>query len=504
MFSHLPKGKKLSVQTTELPDASVKKGDISTSTTTSTTSSGSSTDTPITPESPALSTTPSLNPRRLTARRSPSSYDSLMQMISGDVVSNPTPPGGPSGSSGQSFQASSRLLMMTSEVSTPTPPGGPSSSSGTLPRSMSIQGLFSSNSSSQSSMTSTPIGLGGASHPTIASSIPKQEASTKEIKVEVKKVLLERSFSSSTDRFAPKVYTLLKCDSESAQPLSVIDLNYLGAPEVCILSSSDGIKFPYEVKKTITGDYHQKKLTGILEKHRFSADLSEAMMSEITASQCDFSYCNLYKADGSGSRFEHSHFNYTQAVEMKLNGAFLEGAVMYKVNLFRAELKRTQFTYAYMLDADLRQVKAEGANFSRVKAAGTSFDNAELCGSDFTKANLRKSSFINTDLRDANLVGADLTDSYLIGADLRGANLTGANLTGTDLNDIRVDDKTNFTDTIIDGRLYISSSLLSSSAKGLDPIREHLAKKSLVNVPSSREDEQSSTLTTPATAVRRL
>ena len=71
---------------------------------------------------------------------------------------------------------------------------------------------------------------------------------------------------------------------------------------------------------------------------------------------------------------------------------------------------------ANLEDADLRNVRLNGANLSKASLTDAYLEGAELSG-----ANLYRAYLIRADLRGTNLSGADLSE-----ADLTDANLSGA------------------------------------------------------------------------------
>lgn len=110
---------------------------------------------------------------------------------------------------------------------------------------------------------------------------------------------------------------------------------------------------------------------------------------------------------------------------VNFDGACLEAASVYQVNLSKASL----------IDADLRHAELGTSLLHQVRCL-----QADLRGARLVKADLRSADFSGADLREANLRKARAQGAVFAGADLRSADLRGCDLTDTDLREARLED----------------------------------------------------------------
>jgi uncharacterized protein YjbI with pentapeptide repeats len=178
------------------------------------------------------------------------------------------------------------------------------------------------------------------------------------------------------------------------------------------------------------------------------ADLTGKDLSGLDLAGVDFKRANLSRCRCVGTNFSKAQmFSVTLSDAMASQAVFagttLDVAVMYRVDLRRANLRdaslfATILTGADFSDADLTgaRVIAVMTNAKLVRATlahanlgadpgnqsmgvmRTDVTSADLSDADLTAANLRKVNFTR-----ANLTGADLTDADVTGADLTGAIL---------------------------------------------------------------------------------
>ncbi|WP_413752976.1 pentapeptide repeat-containing protein [Streptomyces sp. R-74717] len=111
---------------------------------------------------------------------------------------------------------------------------------------------------------------------------------------------------------------------------------------------------------------------------------------------------------------------------VNLDGACLEAASVYQVNLSRTSLIGANLRHAELGTSILQQVRCIEADLRGARLVKADLREADFSGADLREANLRKARaqgavFIRADLRLADLRGCDLS-----AADLRDTNLEGA------------------------------------------------------------------------------
>ncbi len=136
--------------------------------------------------------------------------------------------------------------------------------------------------------------------------------------------------------------------------------------------------------------------------------LKKAILFPMDLSRADLRGADLSRADLSGADLRGAYLN-----GANLNGADLGGAYLYRAYLRGAYLRGADLTSADLRGADLREAYLRRANLRE----------AYLYRADLREAFLYRADLRGADLREANLNGADLTS-----ADLREANLNGADL----------------------------------------------------------------------------
>ncbi|MDJ0582947.1 pentapeptide repeat-containing protein [Crocosphaera sp.] len=144
-------------------------------------------------------------------------------------------------------------------------------------------------------------------------------------------------------------------------------------------------------------------------------------------------YC--HRINAAGWRVFGSFPSHVRATLIYLNGAYLNGADLYKAYLSAAELYKTNLSAAclrraYLNGADLSEAYLNLADLRRAYLNGAYLSLANLSLAYLSGANLSLADLTGADLSGADLSGADLSGADLSGADLSGANFSGANLRG--------------------------------------------------------------------------
>ncbi|CAM5348535.1 Secreted effector protein pipB2 OS=Streptomyces lavendulae subsp. lavendulae OX=58340 GN=pipB1 PE=4 SV=1 [Streptomyces lavendulae subsp. lavendulae] len=128
------------------------------------------------------------------------------------------------------------------------------------------------------------------------------------------------------------------------------------------------------------------------------------------------SYTDLRRADCDGLWLHHINFD----------GACLEAASIYQVNLTRASLIAANMRHVELGTSILHQSRCIEADLRGARMVRADLREADFSGADLREANLRKArghgaKFTGADLRLADLRGTDLTSADLTGAKLEGA-----------------------------------------------------------------------------------
>ncbi|WP_329121218.1 pentapeptide repeat-containing protein [Streptomyces sp. NBC_01465] len=128
------------------------------------------------------------------------------------------------------------------------------------------------------------------------------------------------------------------------------------------------------------------------------------------------SYTDLRRADCDGLWLHHMNFD----------GACLEAASIYKVNLTGASLIAADLRHAELGNSVLRGARCTEADLRGARLVKTDLGEADFTGADLREANLRKARAHGTRFGGADLRLADLRGTDLTGAELAGARLEGA------------------------------------------------------------------------------
>ncbi|HJL14392.1 MAG TPA: DUF2169 domain-containing protein [Sandaracinaceae bacterium LLY-WYZ-13_1] len=204
------------------------------------------------------------------------------------------------------------------------------------------------------------------------------------------------------------------------------------------------------------------------------ASLPRVLFYETKLDQADFSSAALTQAAFHEASFDRTRFGgadlfqasflESRLVDVDFGGARLEEAVFLKCVAVGAKLVNANMAnFRVVLECDLSEADAKGANLDRsclrdtklqrADLSGARLNKADMSGADLTEARLyrivaRDSLWIRTKLRRAQMVSADLFQAFMSKADVRGADLRGANLYGADFSLVRSDRDTKVQDAI--------------------------------------------------------
>jgi uncharacterized protein YjbI with pentapeptide repeats len=140
------------------------------------------------------------------------------------------------------------------------------------------------------------------------------------------------------------------------------------------------------------------------------------------------SFADLRKADFTGAWLQGASLWGAQLQGASLDGARLQGAL-----LSNAQLQGASLHGAWLQGASLDHAQLQGASLDSAQLQGASLDGAQLQGADLWLAQFQGATLRFADLRAANLNSANLQGAMLAVANLAGASLFGAELHATDM-----------------------------------------------------------------------
>ncbi|WP_144299625.1 pentapeptide repeat-containing protein [Elioraea rosea] len=149
---------------------------------------------------------------------------------------------------------------------------------------------------------------------------------------------------------------------------------------------------------------------------------------------------DLRKADLTGALLVDAWLDDAQLQGARLDSAQLQGAWLRRAHLHAASLRAAQLQgasldYARLEGATLDGAYLRGATLDGARLTGASLYEAELQGASLQLARLQAARLNGARLEGATLDHAQLQAARLIGARLDGASLDNANLNGASLND---------------------------------------------------------------------
>ncbi|MCF2149351.1 pentapeptide repeat-containing protein [Desmonostoc muscorum LEGE 12446] len=158
------------------------------------------------------------------------------------------------------------------------------------------------------------------------------------------------------------------------------------------------------------------KETKLIETNLNNANLSGADLSRADLIQTKLSGANL-----SGAKLISAYLSKLDLSNTNLQNATFSGFNLSEFNFSGVELSQAKFIKADLSGADLSGAKlggAEliGANLEQANLSKANLKEAKLKGANLFKANLEKADLRNSDLSDAFMIGANLKDAKVEGA----------------------------------------------------------------------------------------
>jgi uncharacterized protein YjbI with pentapeptide repeats len=178
-----------------------------------------------------------------------------------------------------------------------------------------------------------------------------------------------------------------------------------------------------------------------LSKANFrEADLSKANLEKARLSLSDFTFAKLHEANLRNANLIKANLR-----DVALNKADLTGANL-GLTVFRwANLNETRLINSNLYQSDLRHT-----NLCNTDLSEADLSKADLSKADLSKAKLSRAILDNANINEAKLTYADLEEANLRGVQALGADFTSANLTGACIQDWIINSKTNLEGVICD------------------------------------------------------
>jgi len=104
------------------------------------------------------------------------------------------------------------------------------------------------------------------------------------------------------------------------------------------------------------------------------------------------------------------------------------------LGLFQVDLRKADFSEAYLVRADFSRSHLESADFTGSRLEAANFQEAFLNDAHFMGAAMRGANLLAADLDRANFTGAELAGAHLQEASLKDTVLVGVRFDGTVLN----------------------------------------------------------------------
>ncbi len=163
------------------------------------------------------------------------------------------------------------------------------------------------------------------------------------------------------------------------------------------------------------------------------ADLTDADLSGADLTLAQLPGASLLRAKLPQAKLTLTNLKGANLERANLIQAHLERATLTQARLIAADLTAAQLPHSKLREARMRQVIADGANFSEADLRDVEAQEARLIAANLSHADLQGADLTGASLMGANLQEANLQDVSLQGADLREVQLRGANLAGTNL-----------------------------------------------------------------------
>lgn len=177
-------------------------------------------------------------------------------------------------------------------------------------------------------------------------------------------------------------------------------------------------------------------------------DLAELNLSGATLTRAKLWNCNLWQTKLNDAQAEHADLSQSVADVSTFDNINLKHATLRSVNWHRtglngADLSHTQaqrsvITYCGLRGADLTSARIGGSDLHDTTLEEANFSGTDAGFVNLSESRCHRTNFTNAFLNEANLRDAELIDCDLTGANLSAARLIRARLDGSTLNKARL------------------------------------------------------------------
>lgn len=184
------------------------------------------------------------------------------------------------------------------------------------------------------------------------------------------------------------------------------------------------------------------------------ATLIDSTLSEVSATECEFTDANLSGIDATDADFQQATFDGANLMGATLSGVNLAVASMVDSYLVEATVTDGHLVDIELTNSDLIGARLDAVNLANAECSGTTFEMADLKGSNLREATFDEATLADADLTDvslqmASLRGANIERAIFSRADLFGADLRNARTYGAVFAQTRINDATQLGDRCI-------------------------------------------------------
>jgi len=150
----------------------------------------------------------------------------------------------------------------------------------------------------------------------------------------------------------------------------------------------------------------------------------QAILTVIVRRKYSYEHGETNKLDFKGTNLQHTNLSAADLSKTNLSGADISGALLYKTNLYGANLYGADISGTLLYQTNLYGANLYGAGFFMSNLTEANLYGAKLSGAGFFMSNLTKANLYGAKLSGAGFFMSNLTEANLYGAKLERANIT--------------------------------------------------------------------------------